>query len=177
MIVFSTDFNNFAVPRATADRARCFLATAWESASPVCGAGILSLVRREQVIFDYEQLAAPATANKAEFPIGFRCWNGKETKIEWTDRELEWKIGKSQRAKEKFKKVCKIDTKRLYLQDCVTVSWPTLRGSVQLWSKTLRRTRVKPRRGSSSRESPSVSRRQFDHLPTRDCAVLQIGGN
>lgn len=82
VIVITTDFNELAVPRPTANRARCFLAVARESAAPVRGAGLLPLVGREQVIFDYEQLAAPATANEAEFSFGCMCWNGKETKIE-----------------------------------------------------------------------------------------------
>lgn len=77
MIMTSTDFNDFAVPRSTANRARDFLAIARERAAPVSGASLLALVRREQVIFDYEQLAAPPTANEPEFALGCRCWDGK----------------------------------------------------------------------------------------------------
>lgn len=70
VVVRGTDFNDFAVPRPAANRARRFLAIAREGAAPVSGAGLLSLVGREQEIFDYEQLAAPATANEPEFSFG-----------------------------------------------------------------------------------------------------------
>lgn len=71
MIVRRIDFNDFTVSRPTADRARRFLAIAREGAAPVSGAVFLSLVGREQEIFDNEQLAAPTTANEPEF--SFSC--------------------------------------------------------------------------------------------------------
>lgn len=78
--MLGTDFNNFAVPRPAANRAWRFFAIAREGAAPVSGAGFLSLVGREQEIFDYEQLAAPATANEPEFSFG--CVSGlKKTKL------------------------------------------------------------------------------------------------